>query len=187
MEVSDSSREIVMVVEILKFNKLILKRRLRSKFSRYVIQCGFATIALACILLLADEILGTAIIVAIGSTVFTIFVVPVSLASSPRFVLGGHVIGILVSGIFVLGIAILGLDFSDNSSKISFDLIAAMAVGLGIFLMVVMNAPHPPAAGTILGLLANGWDISAVLFVVISSISLILIRLLFGHRLVNLI
>ena len=81
----------------------------------------------------------------------------------------------------------MGLEVSDGGSKIGFDLIAAMAVGLGILVMVVVNAPHPPAAGTILGLLANGWDMSAVLFVLISSISLILIRLLFGPRLVNLI
>ena len=170
-----------------KIKQLILTPRLTTRLSRYVIQCGLATITLSAILLLADEVLGTAIIVAIGSTVFTIFVVPFSVASSPRFVIGGHLIGILVSGLFVLFIAILGLEVSDGGSKIGFDLIAAMAVGLGILVMVVVNAPHPPAAGTILGLLANGWDISAVLFVLISSISLILIRLLFGPRLVNLI
>lgn len=176
-----------MLMKILKVNRLILSPRFKSRISRYVTQCGLATITLAAILLLADEVLGTAIIVAVGSTVFTIFVVPISVASSPRFVLGGHLIGILVSGLFVIVIAMLGLDFSAVGSKIGYDLIAAMAVGLGILLMVVVNAPHPPAAGTILGLLANGWDISAVLFVVISSISLIVIRLLFGHRLVNLI
>ena len=90
-----------MLMKILKVNRLILSPRFKSRISRYVTQCGFATITLAAILLLADEVLGTAIIVAVGSTVFTIFVVPISVASSPRFVLGGHLIGILVSGFFV--------------------------------------------------------------------------------------
>ncbi len=159
-------------MNILKWNNLFATRISNDRFSRYIVQCGLAIITLATILLLAEELLGIAIIVAIGSTVFTIFVVPVSVASSARF---------------VFGFAILGLDLDNNGSNVTFDLIAALAVGVGILFMVLANAPHPPTAGTILGLLANGWDVSVVLFVLLSSISLVLIKLLFGHRLVNLI
>ena len=59
----------------------------------YLLQCGLATVALFLILLLQDVVLRAAIIAAVASTAFIVFVVPDSVAASPRKVIGGHLVG----------------------------------------------------------------------------------------------
>ena len=51
-------------------------------------------------LLLQDVLLKAAIVVAVASTARIIFIVPDSLAASPRKVVGGHVVGVIVGSVF---------------------------------------------------------------------------------------
>ena len=67
------------------------------------------------------------------------------------------------------------------------DLMAAASVGSGIFIMVVTDAEHPPAAGTTLGLVVHGWSWSAVAFIMSCAVAPSLLRLLLGRRMVNLL
>ncbi len=64
---------------------------------------------------------------------------------------------------------------------------AALSVGLGILLMAATNTEHPPAAGTALGLVTDGWSWPALVFILTSAIALSLIRAALRSRLINLI
>ena len=63
---------------------------------------------------------------------------------------------------------------------------AAAAVGLSILIMVSINTEHPPAAGTVLGLVVEGWTLSAVFFVLLGAVMLSVVHGFLRPRLVNL-
>ena len=52
------------------------------------------------ILLVVDVVLQAAIVVAIASSAFIVFVIPHSTASSPQRVIGGHVVAVIVGTAF---------------------------------------------------------------------------------------
>ena len=54
----------------------------RSRLPSYLFQCGLVTASLLIILLVEDALLKAAIVVAVASTAFTVFVVPDSAAST---------------------------------------------------------------------------------------------------------
>ena len=147
----------------------------------YLFQCGLATIFLIAVLLLHDAVLRAAIIVAVASSAFIIFVVPDSVAATPRRVIGGHIVAIIIGTIFA---AIAG---SHEESSYFVDIMAALSVGLSILLMVSTNTEHPPAAGTALGLVIHGWSVPAVIFVLVSVLVLSIIRIVLRHKMVNLL
>ena len=73
----------------------VLDSSIRARFPNYLFQCGMATIALIVILLIENAVLRAAIVVAVASTAFTIFVVRDSVASSPGRVIGGHAVAVV--------------------------------------------------------------------------------------------
>ena len=59
-------------------------RRALNRAPQYLFQCGLATLALLIILLVEDAVLNAAVIVAVASTAFIVFVVPDSIAATLR-------------------------------------------------------------------------------------------------------
>ena len=110
----------------------VLDRNIRSRAPNYLFQCGLATIALIVILLVENAVFRAAIVVAVASTAFTIFVVPDSVASSPRKVIGGHAVAVVTGSIFSSIMLIPALESASQQSRYITDIMAAMSVGLGI-------------------------------------------------------
>ena len=73
---------------------------LSPRTPNYLFQSGIATVSLIVILLVEDIVLRTAIVVAVASSVFTVFIVPNSIASSPRRVIGRHAVAVVAGAIF---------------------------------------------------------------------------------------
>ena len=165
----------------------LIDRRFRRHWRNYLFQCVLATLTLLVILLVVDVVLRAAIVVAIASTAFIIFVAPHSQASSPRRVIGGHVVAVLVGAVVSLLYLVPGWGEMAMTSNLARDLMAVVSVGLSILLMVLTNTEHPPAAGTALGLGVAGWDPSAILFVLLGAIALSIIHKLLRSRLQNLL
>ena len=160
---------------------------LPSRLPSYVFQCGLATASLLVILVVEDALLQAAIVVAVASTAFTVFVVPNSVAASPRRVIGGHAVAVVAGSLFAALTWIPDVSSAVEGSRYLRDAIAALSVGLGIFGMVVTDTEHPPAAGTALGLVVHGWSWSAVVFIMVSAVSLTVIRLALRPKLINLL
>tara|TARA_B100000427_G_C15216707_1_gene467117 strand:+ start:350 stop:574 length:225 start_codon:yes stop_codon:yes gene_type:complete len=53
----------------------------------------------------------------------------------------------------------------------------ALSIGFTIFLMVILDCEHPPAAGTALGMTLVGYSVSAATTIIIS----VLLLALFAH------
>ena len=159
----------------------------RGRLGQYLFQGGLATLSLVVILLIEDALLRGAIVVAIGSTVFIVFIIPDSVAATPRRVIGGHVVAVICgSALALLLQAPLLETFAENHSYVR-EIAAALAVGVSIMLMVFTNTEHPPAAGTALGLLIPGWSLSAVAFILVGALALSVIRILLRPKLINLL
>ena len=74
----------------------LLDSKFKAQMPKAFFQCGLATLSLVAILLIEDAVFRAAIVVAIASSAFIIFVVLHSLAASSRRVLGGHMVAVIV-------------------------------------------------------------------------------------------
>ena len=155
---------------------------------RYIFQIGICIPIFILLLLLGDVVLRAPIVIAVASSAFTIFVMPKSIASSPRRVIGGHSIAIILGGLFVLILTFTGLNGLYEGSTIFRDIFIAVLVVLSIFIMVITDTEHPPAAGTILGIcLQDEWSWFSVLFVLICMFIMLAIKSILSSRLINLV
>ena len=163
----------------------LIDSQLRRYWKNYLVQCALATLALLAIMLVMDVVVRAAIVVAIASSVFIVFVMPHSRASIPRRVIGGHVVAVIVaSGFALLHLTPVG-GFAAESHLAS-DLMAAAAVGLTILIMVSTNTEHPPAAGTVLVLAVEGWALSTVFIVLLGAVILSVVHAFLRPCLINL-
>lgn len=110
------------------------------------------------------------VIASIGATAFIIFAMPDSITARSRNVIGGQLVG-LVSGFLF---SLLG-----QSALIYSLIIYSLAVGTAIFIMVVIDTEHPPAAGTALGIAMTGISLEVFIAVTVSIILLSLIHKFF--------
>ena len=168
-----------------RVSALILDRKLRSRAPNYLFQCGLATISLIIIFLVEDVLFRAAIVAAVASTTFIIFDVPNSVAATPRKVIGGHFVAVICGAIFSSVLLIPAV--ASGAGEPVRSVMAALSVGLGIFLMAVTDTEHAPAAGTALGLVVHGWTWSSVVFILSGAVILSLIRLALRPKLINLL
>jgi len=118
------------------------------------------------------------IVASIGATAFIVFAMPRSITAKPRNIIGGHLIGVFCGSLFAL---------IPHSSMWSSVLIYSIAVGFSMFLMVVLDAEHPPASGTALGVAIKGFSLNVVTAVMVSAGILSLIHYFFKPYLRDLV
>ena len=164
----------------------LFDQKFRWRAPQYIFQCLLATLSLVVILLVQDAVLRAAIIVAVASTAFIVFAIPHTPAASTRKVMGGHMVAVVLGSVATAALRAVGIDTFD-ADRHAFYIAASVAVGLSIFVMVVTNTEHAPAAGTALGLVIPGWSWSAVVFIVVAVTVLSAARIVLGPRLVNLL
>ncbi len=127
-------------------------------WKHYILQCLLATIVVFVVLLVLS--LKNAVIVAsIGATTFIIFAMPSMLTANPRNVIGGHITGLIVGSLCSL---------IPHATVFYAALSYALAVGLAIFIMVVIDTEHPPAAATALGFAMSGFAFETAIALVLS-------------------
>jgi len=146
-------------------------------WKNYVFQSFLATLAMIIVLFLLT--LQNAVIVAsIGATSFIIFAMPNNVTARIRNVAGGHMIGM-----------ICGMVCSYFIPKISIHpiFLSSLAVGISIFLMVVLDMEHPPATGTALGIASTGFSWKPLLGVITSVVVLSIVRILFRKKIRDLV
>jgi len=144
---------------------------LRLHWKNYVFQSALATLALLLALWVlkleggAFSVRGVVIVASLGATGFIVFAMPNSPTARPRNVVAGHVVG-LICGV------LCNLLTAPGSPYV---IIAyAVAVGISIFVMVVIDAEHPPASGTALGVAIAGASWATAIAVVTGAVLLAL-------------
>jgi len=165
----------------------ILDEKFKTHKTRYVLQCTLATGAVFIVLMILDALSDTVIIAALGASSFIAFTMPRAQVSRPRFLIGGYLVG-TVAGILCHYLCDwLLLAQWPVVRACSNVLFGALSVGLAIFLMVITDTEHPPAAGLALGFVLNDWDYLTVLVVVVGIVSLSLIKVLLRPVLMDLL
>jgi CBS-domain-containing membrane protein len=164
----------------------MLDQRVRRHWRSYLIQVSCATLALVVILVSQDTLANVAIVTALASTAFIVFVNPGGLMAQPRRVTGGHAVAIIVSFFFSVvihdGVLPSGLDGS-----LSLDVMAALCVGVMMLIMAVTNLEHAPAAGTAVGLVVEPWHLATAVSVIVAAVIFAAIHTAFHHRMRDLI
>jgi len=124
----------------------VIDRTLLGSAHNYILRCGPASLSLFLILQVEDALIEAAIVVAMASTAFTIFVHPNSIASTRRKVVGRHTVAALSGAAMAAILLILSVGNTERDTRFAVDLASALSVGLGALLMVITNSEHPPAA-----------------------------------------
>ncbi len=162
------------------------RSHIRGRVRPYVVQATLASLALLAILLIEKGVSDGIIVVTIASSTATVFVVPHSIASSPRRVVGGHVFSVLVGLVLWGGLDLLTGD-AGSASNLQIDVFGAAAVGLSVLVMATTNTEHPPAAGTAFGIMVVGLSFTFIAFILSAAVILSIVRLMLRDRLQNLL
>ena len=144
-------------IVMIKLNKEIFKKALLAGiFSAFTI--GVLTI------LTYKSALGLFLAGSFGSSMVLLFGFPESPFAQPKNVFFGHLVTAMVGVIFV---ALIPLPMFIN---------IALAVGVGIFFMILLNVVHPPAGGNpiivIIGSVSYDYLLSPIIFGCLIIISL---------------
>ena len=139
-----------------------IRREFKRLWKNYFYQSFLATIVVFIVLLLLN-MEHAVVIASIGATAFIVFTMPRNITAAPRRVIGGHLIGLFSGSLCAL---------IPQSSVLSSIIVYSLAVGISIFLMVALDAKHPPAGGTALGVAITGFSPSIVIAFLTSSIVL---------------
>ena len=126
---------------------------LKSHWKEYTLQ------SLLCVLVLFIAFMvlrfeHAVIIASIGATAFIVFSMPDSVTAKPRNVVGGHLVGLALGTVSTLV----------PQPDLIYSAIATM------FIMVVSDTEHPPAAGTALGIAISGYSFDAAIAVITGAV-----------------
>jgi len=141
-----------------------MTRKFRSSRKNYVWQSCLAALAIFLVLLFLN-LEHAVVIAAIGATAFIVFAMPDNITAHSKNIIGGHLVGFFVGSLCAL---------IPHPSLWCSILSYSLAVGLSIFIMLVIDMGHPPAAATALGLAIMGFSSNAAIAVVTSAVLLAL-------------
>lgn len=163
----------------------LFDEKFRGDKLHYLLQCLLATAVVCVLLLVLDAVSNAAVIAALGASSFIAFTMPHANVSRPRYMIGGYLVGIATG--FLCRSALELLPPGTQDASVTYVLLGGLAVGISIFIMVVTNTEHPPAASIALGLVLNGFEPRVILFIVLGIVSLSVIKLLLKPLLKNLL
>ena len=151
--------------------------KFRRHWKSYVVQSlmAFATLFLVLILLGENRLANVA---SLGASAFIVFAMPTEITGRTRNLVGGQFVGLIVG-------ALIGLAPIENYAMNV--VLAAMAVGLTMFIMVVIDMEHPPACGTALGMAVYGWEWGAIATIAVAVVLLAAIHHFFKPYLRDLV
>ncbi|HOD29088.1 MAG TPA: HPP family protein [Syntrophales bacterium] len=141
----------------------------RKYWKHYVLQSLLATLSVFVVLYFLSW-QHAVIIASIGASAFIVFAMPDYVTAQARNVIGGQMVGLFCGFLYSL---------IPHPFLFASILIYSLAVGTSIFVMVVTDTEHPPAAGTALGVAMTGISVHVLVAVVLSIGLLSLIRWLF--------
>ncbi len=152
----------------------------KHHWKNYIFQSAAASAALF-IVLLVLQTSRLANVAALGASAFIIFAMPKNIAARSRNLIGGHLTGLTVGSLMGL------LSTALPESLLLHVAVYALAVGISIFIMVVIDMEHPPASGTALGMAVDGFSLNVAIAIVVSVLILAFIHHFFKPYLKDLV
>lgn len=158
-----------------------IDKKFKSNKGHYIFQCCLVTVSLGILFSMLDFFFDTALVAALGATAFIVFTGPHKEISRARYVIGGYIIGIIVGLVAINGFYLMQLDQS------VFPVFSALSVGVTMFLMVVFDFEHPPAAGVALGLMTNNGHLHSVAVAFLGILFVLIVRYMLRRFLIDLL
>jgi len=152
----------------------IIDPNFRHNFKPYLFQSLVASLVLLAVLSVEDAVDKAAVVAAIGSTAFILFITPHSPFGNPRNVVGGHFLS-LIAG------SLAAIMTTDSTFLLALE--GAFAVGAAFLLMAIFDAEHGPAGGTALAVVIIGFSWHLVFLLMGSVIAMSLAHQLLRSRL----
>lgn len=147
--------------------------------TKYILQSLMAFSVIFIMTLFIDIVVETTVMASLGATVFIVFTMPHTTRSKVRYIVGGYTIG------FIVGFLCPKLLMTDSVYINSFEV--ALAVGIAIFLMVITNTEHPPAAAAAMGVAVDGIDLQTAVAFFICILFVLGVKFVMRKWLINLI
>ena len=165
----------------------LLDRGFSRNKVRYILQCLLATISAMAVLSILDLMANVVVIASLGASCFIAFCVPHRPASRPRFLIGGYIVGIAV-GTACSWLSHLAWPGPLSTLHAHSDVVfGGLAIGSAMFLMVITNTEHPPAASLALGLVLAEWRPETVLVAMVEIVMLCILKKLLKPVLIDLL
>lgn len=166
----------------------IIDPEFRPHVWRYLGQCLLATAAVMVVLALLDVMTQPVLIASLGASAFIAFTMPHAHVSETRYLIGGYAVGVVVGVCFGLAFRRIGLPAEGAARELAYVALGGLSVGLAIFLMVITNTEHPPAAGVALGFVVNHeWGAITVVGMMGAIAALAAVKRLLRPHLINLL
>ena len=172
-----------------------LDRKFLAHKANYIMQSFYAAVYMFGMLvafgqMARTELLGAVGISSLASSACIVFALCDSQVAQPRRLLGGYVVSMLFGVLCHVLAFELNINLLDNISFVSeygLDLLGALAVGLSILSMTILNMEHPPAAGFALGLVLEPWNAMSLIVVIIALIILAIAQRIFKSMSISLL
>ena len=162
-------------------------RKFSQNKLRYLLQCILATVSAMMVLMVLNSIDNDVILASLGASCFIAFCMPHHRASRPRFLIGGYIVGI-AAGTLCYWLAQIAFPDSQSTVNIFAKVIfGGLAIGLAMFLMVITNTEHPPAASLALGFVLGPWQLLTIVVAIVEIILLCILKRLLKPVLINLL
>lgn len=162
----------------------IFDRKFRQQKWRYVFQCVLATACVLGVLAVLNVATKAVVVASLGASSFIVFSIPDGNVSRARFLVGGYVVGCVIGSACFWMTQALPLRNLPIQTPVVY---GAVAVGVTMFLMVLTNTEHPPAAGVALGLVVQEWSPMTVLVTLAGILALVGLRTVLRPVLIRLV
>ena len=152
-------------------------QEVKLHWKNYVFQSLFAGLAvfLAIIFLSFRR---PVVIASLGATAFVIFAMPKSVTAHTRNVFGGYLVGLACG--FICSLPVVDPFLAQAG-------LYALAVGLAMLFMVILDVEHPPACAIALAASISGLKLQDTAEILISVVVLLIIRFFLKSRLRDLV
>ena len=154
----------------------VYDEKFRRQPGKYLLQSGLATLAIILLVAFRQLVETPALLASLGASCFIAFTMPHMRISSPRHLVGGYLCGAMAGGVcqtllHSAWMETTGIDFAVGST-----VLAGVAVGVSVLLMVILDFEHAPAAGIALGLILDKWRVENIAYVVGGIVLLCMVR-----------
>ena len=163
-----------------------IDREFRANVWRYVLQSLMATAAIAGILFFFDPGSQMGVVTGLGATAFIAFTMPHTRAAMPRSMVGGYVMCMLIAVLFYELSKFEPIVRLHETTAWGWQVFVACGLGTAIFIMVVTDTEHAPAAGAALGIMLNPWTYVTLASVLFGVGLMALLRGLLAPHMLNL-
>lgn len=135
---------------------MMILDKFKYLWKAYLFQCLLAGVVVCIVVVVLGED-KVVLIASMGGTAFICFAMPKSASAQTKHIIGGHCIGLVCGGIFMLTALPYYVEFP-------------CVIVLSMFLMVLLGAEHPPAAGTALAATLNEVTLSDAALIILITI-----------------